>query len=198
MELRPILSSIPAPPAMLLCNWSGSALKAESTFHQLSPYIGKLKSSIASSLIAQFTELNDLVYDPFSGSGTVALEAWVAGRRIIANDLSPYAALLTRAKLFPYESLEDAVDDMDDFADEADSLASYLDMRRVPKWVREFFHPRTLRETLAWTYVLSHGRDLVTGIHWWHNLSDAEQKSNQAPSCKSRGRESLGRPLVDG
>lgn len=160
MASSPIVSTFPAapPPAKLLCTWSGSALKAESTFHQLSPYIGKLKSSIASSLIRQFTEVGDLIYDPFSGSGTVALEAWVAGRRIIANDLSPYAALLTRAKLFPYESLDDAVEDMEDLGDEAEALVNYVDMRRVPKWVREFFHPRTLRETLAWTYALRRHR----------------------------------------
>src|SRR5437667_11427613 len=93
----PTLSSGP-PPVILTCNWAGSALKAESTFHQLSPYIGKLKSSIAGSLISQFTSPGDLLYDPFSGSGTVALEAWAADRNVIANDLSPYAAILTRAK----------------------------------------------------------------------------------------------------
>ena len=85
----------------LVCDWTGSALRNESTFHQLSPYIGKLKSSIAASMISQFTDPGDLVYDPFSGSGTVALEAWAANRRVVANDLSPYAYALTRAKLFP-------------------------------------------------------------------------------------------------
>src|SRR6266852_6011353 len=80
----------------IVCDWSGSALKDESTLHQLSPYIGKLKSSIAASLVHQFTKEGDLVYDPFSGSGTVALESWTAGRRVVANDLSPYAYLLTR------------------------------------------------------------------------------------------------------
>ena len=120
-----------APLAILTCNWEGSALKAESTLHQLSPYIGKLKSSIAGSLIAQFTEPGDLVYDPFSGSGTVALEAWAAGRNIIANDLSPYAALLTRAKLFPYDSLDDAIDDMEELAHEAEVVAGYIDLRSV-------------------------------------------------------------------
>jgi Putative RNA methylase family UPF0020 len=148
-----------APPAAVLaCNWAGSALKAESTFHQLSPYIGKLKSSIAGSLISQFTVPGDLLYDPFSGSGTVALEGWAAGRNIIANDLSPYAALLTRAKLFPYDSFEDALDDMEDLSDGADALTDHLDLRSVPKWVREFFHPETLRETLAWALVLRQRR----------------------------------------
>jgi DNA methylase len=144
----------PPLPAILAPNWAGSALKAESTFHQLSPYIGKLKSSIAGSLIEQFTQRSDVVYDPFSGSGTVALEAWIAGRNIIANDLSPYAAILTRAKLFPYDSMEDALDDMEDLEDFAEAVADSLDLRTVPKWVREFFHPSTLRETLGWTFVL--------------------------------------------
>jgi Putative RNA methylase family UPF0020 len=146
------------PPGILICNWAGSALKAESTFHQLSPYIGKLKSSIAGALVSQFTSPGDLIYDPFSGSGTVALEAWAAGRNIIANDLSPYAALLTRAKLFPYDSLEDATDDIEALADEAEAVADCIDLRRVPKWVRDFFHPETLRETLAWSYTLRRRR----------------------------------------
>lgn len=146
------------PPAILGANWAGSVLKAETTFHQLSPYIGKLKSSIAASLVAQFTSPGDVVYDPFSGSGTVALEAWMAGRNIIANDLSPYAALLTRAKLFPYASHDDAIDDMEELADEVEVVAKTIDLRRVPKWVREFFHPETFREAYAWAVVLKHRR----------------------------------------
>lgn len=146
------------PSGILTCNWAGSALKAESTFHQLSPYIGKLKSSIAGSLISQFTAKGDLIYDPFSGSGTVALEAWATGRSVIANDLSPYAALLTRAKLFPYRSLEDASKDIDRLAGEAESLQEQIDLRSVPAWVRAFFHRETLRETLAWAYLLRRRR----------------------------------------
>lgn len=141
-------------PAILTCNWSGSALKAESTLHQLSPYIGKLKSSIAGSLVSQFTKAGDLIYDPFSGSGTVALETWAAGRNIIANDLSPYAALLTRAKLFPYKSLQLAQKDIKVLSVEADAEYDTLDLRSVPSWVRKFFHSETLRETIAWSRVL--------------------------------------------
>src|SRR5258707_255730 len=136
-------------PAILTCNWSGSALKAESTLHQLSPYIGKLKSSIAGSLVSQFTKAGDLIYDPFSGSGTVALETWVAGRNIVANDLSPYAALLTRAKLFPYKSLEAAQRDIERLSPEADAECETIDLRSVPSWVRKFFHSETLREAMA-------------------------------------------------
>ena len=146
------------PPAVLTCNWAGSALQAESTLHQLSPYIGKLKSSIAGSLISQFTEANDLIYDPFSGSGTVALEAWAAGRNVLANDLSPYAALLTRAKLFPYVSFEVAIEELETFSHEANRERERIDLRSIPAWVRQFFHRETLREALAWTHVLRRHR----------------------------------------
>ena len=43
-----------------------------------------------------------------------------AGRNVVANDLSPYAALLTRAKLFPYRSLESALEDIEKLSREAD------------------------------------------------------------------------------
>jgi hypothetical protein len=119
----------------VVCNWTGTALKNESTLHQLSPYIGKLKSSIAASLISQFTNAGDLIYDPFSGSGTVALEAWGGGRRIVANDLSPYACVLTRAKLFPPRTLEEALSRIDEVSSEALKVADDIDLREVPIWV---------------------------------------------------------------
>lgn len=156
---NPTVFTPPVPQAAILTsNWEGSALVAESTLHQLSPYIGKLKSSIAGSLISQFSEPGDLLYDPFSGSGTVALEAWIAGRNVVANDLSPYAALLTRAKLFPYGSLDEAIDDLEALTDEAESVIDYIDLRRSPKWIREFFHPETLRGVLAWSFILKRRR----------------------------------------
>lgn len=138
----------------LVCDWTGSALKKESTLHQLSPYIGKLKSSIAASLISQFTNPGDLVYDPFSGSGTVALEAWAADRRLVANDLSPYAYALTRGKLFPPATLQDALNSIEQTSAAAIKLRNDVDLRRVPQWVRDFYHPETLREAIAWTTIL--------------------------------------------
>jgi len=138
----------------MIHDWRGSALRSETTLHQLSPYIGKIKSSMAASLIAQFTREGQLVYDPFSGSGTVALEAWLARRRVIANDLSPYAALLSKAKLFPYISAEKALADIEQASKEVSQTVKQVDLRFVPKWVRQFFHPETLRETIAWATVL--------------------------------------------
>src|SRR5436309_14096306 len=92
------------------------------------------------------------------GSGTVALEAWAANRRVIANDLSPYAYVLTRAKLFPPPTLRDALDSIEHASVEAIKVHDDVDLREVPRWVRDFFHPETLRETVAWTNVLRRRR----------------------------------------
>jgi hypothetical protein len=142
----------------LKCNWRGSAGETESTLHQLSPYIGKTKSTMAASLVAQFTKPGDLVYDPFSGSGTFALEAWFARRRVIANDLNPYGSLLTKAKLFPPATLDEALGDIETLSNVVEAGVKEIDLRTVPKWVRGFFHPETLRETLSWMRVLGRRR----------------------------------------
>lgn len=142
------------PLSQLTSAWTGSAWQTESTFHQLSPYIGKTKSSMAASLVEQFTKRGDVVYDPFSGCGTFAFEAWAAGRHVVANDLSPYANLLTRAKLFPYRSLEQARRDLERMAEGVALRRTDPDLRSVPRWVRQFFHTETLREILIWTNVL--------------------------------------------
>lgn len=138
----------------LASEWTGSAWQSESTLHQLAPYIGKTKSSMATALVEEYTTAGSVVYDPFAGCGTFALEAWRAGRSVIANDLSPYARLLTCSKLFPYESEELALADLARIAERVARRQRLPDLRTVPKWVRAFFHPDTLREALVWTDVL--------------------------------------------
>lgn len=138
----------------LITKWKGSALGKESTLHQVSPYIGKMKSSMTSALISTFTHKDETIYDPFCGSGTVALEGWAAGRNVIANDLNPYAYFLTQAKLFPYLTIEDAMAELDIAAEYVRPLVPKVDLRRVPIWVRSFFHPDTLREIITWSQVL--------------------------------------------
>ncbi len=66
--------------------------------HSLCSYQGKLKPSIAHFLIQLFTEPGERVLDPFSGSGTIPLEARLQGRVAVANDLQELAYILSFAK----------------------------------------------------------------------------------------------------
>jgi hypothetical protein len=129
--------------------WDGSFNGKESTLQQLSPYIGKLKSGIVHSLIEYFTKPGERICDPFSGSGVVPLEALLLGRKAAANDLSIYAYCLTLGKASaPYQH--------DEAVARAERMLTYVaehrrenDLRKVDKWVRSFFNPETLKETLS-------------------------------------------------
>ncbi|MDD5242033.1 MAG: DNA methyltransferase [Sulfuricella sp.] len=127
--------------------WEKSCTNTESTLHQLSPYIGKLKSSIAHDLILNYSPPRGLVADVFAGSGTVLLEAVRLGRRAFGVDSSPYAALLSRAKLSAPNTLDEALIRAKRRLEAAASRPS-PDRRKIPSWVRNFFHPDTLGEVI--------------------------------------------------
>ena len=127
-------------------HWSEPCLVGECRLHQLAPYIGKLKSSIAKDLISAYSKEGDLVLDPFCGSGTVPLQAALMGRRAMAFDVNPYAITLTRGKLNPPDSLEDASTRLDVAVRKARRFKSQSDS--VPRWVKQSFHPRTMSEVV--------------------------------------------------
>jgi Putative RNA methylase family UPF0020 len=132
--------------------WKKPCANAECSLHQLSPYIGKVKSSIAGELVEQYSRKGDLVVDPFAGAGTIPLEAAIRGRRAFAADISPYARILCHAKLSPPPSLDAALAAAERALVEAGDLPQ-PDLRSVPQWVRRFFHPETLREALRFAGV---------------------------------------------
>ena len=136
------VSPSPAPS-----HWAASCTHQECSLHQLSPYIGKVKSIIAKDLVLQYSRPGQLVADMFCGSGTVPLEAARLGRRVFASDTSIYAITLTKGKLFAPERIDIALETLNKVLIRAKS-SPVPDLRGVPQWVRAFFHPRTLKETL--------------------------------------------------
>ena len=138
-------------------HWAESCTHQECSLHQLSPYIGKLKSTIAQDLIQKYSKPGELVVDSFCGSGTVPLEAARLGRRIFASDMSSYAVTLTKGKIQAPDSTETALADLDGLLKHINSLPM-PDLRRVPRWVRAFFHSRTLKETLRLAQFLNEER----------------------------------------
>ena len=121
----------------------------ESTFHQLSPYFGKLKSKIARELIINYTKPDNTILDPFSGSGTVTLESLILNRHTIGNDINPYAVILTKAKMYPPHSSSEALKKAEYYINLSKKEISKISLSEIPDWVKEFFHPTTLKETLA-------------------------------------------------
>ncbi len=77
--------------------WTSKQRQAAS-IHEVS-YRACFKPQLPAYFIERFTQPRDIVYDPFSGRGTTAVEAALHGRLVIANDINPLSAILCRPRL---------------------------------------------------------------------------------------------------
>jgi len=79
-------------------DWSFTQDNTSYLGHDLHPYPAKFIPQIPSNLIAALSLRGELIWDPFGGSGTAALEAILLGRRALSTDANPLATLITSAK----------------------------------------------------------------------------------------------------
>ncbi len=77
--------------------WTSKQRQAN-PLHEVS-YRGCFKPQLPAYFIDRLSKPGDLVYDPFSGRGTTAVEAALMGRNVVANDVNPLSAILTRPRL---------------------------------------------------------------------------------------------------
>ena len=79
--------------------------------HGIHNYKGKFYPQLVKSLLnISQTKTNSVLFDPFCGSGTVALEGYLNGMKAFGCDLNPLAVLISRTKLnilnVDYDELE--------------------------------------------------------------------------------------------
>ena len=77
--------------------WTALQRQANS-IHEIA-YRACYKPQLPAYFIERLTEPGDVVYDPFSGRGTTAVEAALHGRCVIANDVNPLSTILTQPRL---------------------------------------------------------------------------------------------------
>jgi len=77
--------------------WTSRQRQANS-IHEIS-YRACFKPQLPAYFIERLTREGDVVYDPFSGRGTTAVEAALRGRNVISNDVNPLSTILTRPRL---------------------------------------------------------------------------------------------------
>ncbi|MBP7599843.1 MAG: hypothetical protein KA750_00750, partial [Thermoflexales bacterium] len=82
----------PTPLSQAAEFWTAQQRQA-SSLHEVS-YRGCFKPQLPAYFINRFSRPGDLVYDPFSGRGTTALEAGLLGRAVAANDVNPLSRML--------------------------------------------------------------------------------------------------------
>ena len=112
--------------------------------HSISSYVGRLKPSFAHFLIKTFSNKGELVLDPFCGIGTIVLEADLLGRKALGVDLNPYACIISKAK-FDRRGLENEIQ----FLKNLDLSKEKIDLKKLPSFVKEYYHPKTLKEIIA-------------------------------------------------
>ncbi len=71
--------------------------------HGYHRYPAKFIPQIVSRLVEKYSKKEDLVLDPFVGSGTTLLEAKVMGRKAVGLDINPVATLISQTKITPIE-----------------------------------------------------------------------------------------------
>jgi DNA modification methylase len=120
-----------------------------STLHQIAPYLGKIRPPLARQLIQTFSTEGDWVWDPFCGSGTVPLECRLLRRNVVAADVNPYACILTRAKLTAPTSSTDGLRELKSTLQMIEEGSSPTSLDYTPAWVRQFFHEKTLEQTIS-------------------------------------------------
>ena len=96
--------------------------------HGFHAYPARAHPVTARRLIEDLVPAGGTVLDPFCGSGTVLVEAMLAGRATIGSDLNPIAVMLARAKTFPRAPAKTKA-----LVAAAQGVAAYAESRRKAK-----------------------------------------------------------------
>ena len=123
--------------------WHGISPRWGHSMHTMCSYHGMFPAKVAHYFIQRYSRPGDLVLDPFSGRGTVPLQARVEGRRTVSNDLNPLAYVLSRAKAHPPNW--SAVDTFLRQIEISYHRLSHVEPD-VPEDIRMLYHPSTLRQ----------------------------------------------------
>ncbi|MBP3956668.1 hypothetical protein J8F10_15445 [Gemmata sp. G18] len=101
---------------------------ARSHVHGFHTYPARMHPGTAARLVGAFVPPGGRVLDPFCGSGTVLVEALIAGRNAIGTDLNPLAVRLAARKTLPRTANELA-----HLTTRAAECAEHADTRRKAK-----------------------------------------------------------------
>ncbi len=161
----------PLPGLAMATDWKVQQRLWGHSFHPMCSYWGSFPAALAHAFIGRYSRPGDVVIDPFSGRGTVPLQACAERRIGVGVDLNPLATVLTAAKTDPptRREAEARLDRLRiDFSHAAigwmemahgaaadpesalvpAALGSGRVLERLPAAVAVSFHPRTLGQVL--------------------------------------------------
>ena len=142
--------------------WTKGEYKKENwgnKLHSIAPYIGRIKPAFAHWLVKILSKPQDVILDPFCGVGTIPLEADLLGRKSFGFDLNDYAVTISRAK-FDRRTLSDNIS----WLSKVELNKEAVKIDRIPNYVKQFYHPKTLLEILSLKdAIIKDRRDFLLG-----------------------------------
>ena len=156
--------------------------------HSVCSYPSKMKPSIAYALVTRFTKPKDVVCDPFSGSGTIPLEACLNGRYGIGYDINPLGHIITHAKTRP-PRLADAlrrIDQLEHYINDVTPTKKDID-QQTEEEIKKFYHQNTMREIIqAKQFFISTYNNGYTDVDYFLIASLAHILHGNRPYALSR------------
>ncbi len=118
--------------------------------HSFHRYYGKLIPAIPSYFIKKFTKENDTVFDPFSGSGTVAVETKRLNRNFVGVEINPLSVQIARTKTYnlEVETLEKINNELLEIIEKDDSKIKENEKPYIMNrdhWFKEFVQEDLIR-----------------------------------------------------
>ena len=132
-----VIDGFPCPFAV--SEFWTSRQRQSNRIHQVS-YRACFKPELARYFIERYSAPGDIVYDPFAGRGTTAIESALLDRQVVANDINPLSRQLCEPRL--------RIPNPDDVADRLNAIPD-LPSLRPDIDLSMFYHQRTLTEILS-------------------------------------------------
>ena len=152
--------------------WTSKQRQANK-IHEVS-YRACFKPQLPNFFINQFTDIGDVVYDPFAGRGTTSIEAALLSRKIIQNDINPISTIFTKGRLPAPEITE---------------IADRLETLNLTKKIEQdidltmFYQKDTLKELLNLRSYLQNRRlnNEIDGIDEWIAMVATNRLAGHSP-----------------
>lgn len=114
--------------------------------HNFHPFPCKFPAFIPREIINSYAKKDDIICDPFVGSGTTLVEASLLGHSSIGNDINPISCLLSKVKAKPLSI--NLLNNIDIFSDEI--LLKYKNTKKVDIFyydsINHWFQDNVIRE----------------------------------------------------
>lgn len=116
--------------------------------HNFYRYPARFSPDFVRAIIREFTNVGDLIYDPFMGGGTSLVEAIALGRNCVGTDISSLATFISEAKTTVYSQRElNAVEEW--IANLLPTLTVATETPLSEEWIRRDYH-RNISDQETW------------------------------------------------